>query len=145
MHEAIDDAGGWWCRHEQGAARLRSEDAVAGRLLCPECGMEWRCWPAARVAKPVIEGRPSPTGALRVLDIDRVVAAVRAAAPDVVIRAWEQPHAADDDGLWRFSRGDRSVQIESSTGGVPFLVETDDGARDGGAVEDVVAAILAAL
>jgi hypothetical protein len=58
---------------------------------------------------------------------------VRAEVPDV---EWEQlwvSHAADDDGLWFFRRRGQqwwTVQIESSTGNCPFLIEGNgDGER----------------
>ncbi len=66
-------------------------------------------------------------------DLDEVIRLVRLRLPEV---AWQQvpvSHAADDDGLWFFWgptwRGE--VQIESSTGTCPFVVETDkhDGRR----------------
>jgi hypothetical protein len=34
-------------------------------------------------------------------------------------------HPADDDGIWFFRNGDVEVQIESSTGNCPFLIESN--------------------
>ena len=61
-------------------------------------------------------------------DLQRIVQGVTAALPDV---EWDQlrvSHAADDDGLWFFwrrGRRDDELQIESSSGASPFLIETN--------------------
>ncbi len=60
-------------------------------------------------------------------DIEELIGLVRARLPNV---EWEQlsvTHTADDDGLWFFWIPSRpgEVQIESSSGACPFLVETD--------------------
>jgi hypothetical protein len=63
-------------------------------------------------------------------DLRQIIDGVHRALPDV---EWEQlpvKWAADDDGLWFFWRKGRmgeDVQIESSSGTCPFLIET---ARD---------------
>ena len=58
-------------------------------------------------------------------DIDEIIRRVSAALPQV---EWEQLRVkhpgADDDGLWFLDHGERSVQIESSSGMCPFLIET---------------------
>ena len=65
-------------------------------------------------------------------DIDLTIAALERALPGL---RWEQLHVAhpgaDDDGLWFFSHPAASgeVQLESSTGELPFLLEGDDGAE----------------
>jgi hypothetical protein len=60
-----------------------------------------------------------------VRDIDEIIRRVTATLPQV---EWEQLHVkhpgADDDGLWFFDHGERSAQIESSSGMCPFLIES---------------------
>src|SRR5690349_13257751 len=62
------------------------------------------------------------------LDIFRVIESVEALIPGV---RWTQLQVnnpdADDDGIWFFWLGDKpgDVQLESSTGMLPFLAETD--------------------
>ncbi len=66
-------------------------------------------------------------------DIDQIAAAVRAALAEVVITQLRVSHPADDDGIWWFALPGRDddIQLESTTGMCPFLVETD--ARSGAA------------
>lgn len=62
-------------------------------------------------------------------DIDSVIDQVRRAFPEIVCEQLRVAHpGADDDGLWFFSHPGRGgeVQLESSTGDLPFLVEGDD-------------------
>jgi hypothetical protein len=60
-------------------------------------------------------------------DIEDIVRGVRVRLPEATCEQLSVSHAADDDGLWFFSLpgSDREVQIESSTGRCPFLVETN--------------------
>jgi len=61
-------------------------------------------------------------------DIDRLIAKVRRDYPDVAVEQLRVSHpGADDDGLWFFKHPSTSseVQVESSTGAVPFLIESD--------------------
>ena len=62
-------------------------------------------------------------------DIDAVISELRRAHPEIAVERLAVRHpGADDDGLWFFThpgaRGE--VQVESSTGAAPFLVESDD-------------------
>jgi hypothetical protein len=83
-------------------------------------------------------------------DLQRIVEGVVGELPDV---EWEQlqvSHPADDDGLWFFWRpGQRNndVQIESSSGACPFLIETnrDDERRYGYTPDEVVRTIVTLL
>lgn len=61
-------------------------------------------------------------------DIDRIVQEVRERLPEVVVEQLQVPHPADDDGLWFFSLPGigKNIQIESSLGECPFIVETDE-------------------
>ena len=83
-------------------------------------------------------------------DIDRVITELRRAYPNIVCEQLHVAHpGADDAGLWFFthptSRGE--VQLESSTGAVPFLVEgTDSPERDmAPTVAEAVALVAARL
>jgi len=60
-------------------------------------------------------------------DIERIIDRVSAMRPNVAISQLQVSHEADDDGLWFFRRRDTvgEVQIESSSGDCPFLVESD--------------------
>jgi hypothetical protein len=65
-------------------------------------------------------------------DIDRVIAKLKTTYPMMTVEQLRVAHpGADDDGLWFFRHPDSpiEVQLESSTGAAPFLVESDDGAR----------------
>jgi hypothetical protein len=82
-------------------------------------------------------------------DLHQIIEGVSAVLPDV---EWEQQlvtHPADDDGLWFFWRSRRQddVQIESSTGSCPFLIETsfDDERRWAETPEDAVRTIVSLL
>ena len=61
-------------------------------------------------------------------DIDQFTDALRRAYPEITIERLRvaQP-GADDDGLWSVNhpRAFAEVQVESSTGDVPFLIESD--------------------
>jgi hypothetical protein len=61
-------------------------------------------------------------------DIDQVVRALRSAYPTLAVEQLRVTHpCADDDGLWffRHPRCPTDVQLESSTGAAPFLIESD--------------------
>lgn len=60
-------------------------------------------------------------------DIDLIIERMRSAVPDVEITQMHKVHAADDDGLWWFRRPGKSIQIESSSHSLPFLIEHDGG------------------
>ena len=63
-------------------------------------------------------------------DIDEVIQEVRRRLPGVRCERLKTKHPADDSGLWFFDLGPpdskRTVQVESSNGMLPFLVEYDD-------------------
>jgi hypothetical protein len=64
-----------------------------------------------------------------VRDIDILIQSMNAIYPTVRVRQLEVSHpGADDDGLWFFQEPESKleVQIESSTGMCPFLVETNE-------------------
>jgi hypothetical protein len=82
-------------------------------------------------------------------DLAAILEGVRQELPQV---QWEQlavAHAADDDGLWFLflPDGTHDVQIESSSGMCPLVVETSrsDGRRTGSSVSEVVDIIVAWL
>jgi len=62
-------------------------------------------------------------------DIDAIIRQLRLAQPNVRIEQLKVAHpGADDDGIWFFHHPatDVEVQLESSTGNCPFLVESTD-------------------
>jgi hypothetical protein len=62
-------------------------------------------------------------------DVDRVIELLRRVHPGVSVRRLEVTHPGkDDDGLWFFEQPDSEfeVQIESSNGMCPFLIETEE-------------------
>ena len=58
-------------------------------------------------------------------DVDRIIDEVTASLPGVLFEQLRVTHAADDDGMWFFQLpvDGNEVQIESSTGDCPFLIE----------------------
>jgi|tagenome__1003787_1003787.scaffolds.fasta_scaffold12761306_1 hypothetical protein len=87
-------------------------------------------------------------------EIDEIIKRVEIRVPNVEVHQLHVSHpGADDDGLWFFNLlGDRQhdIQIESSSGQCPFIVEhsgmrsTSD-ALTMGSVEEVVDAIVSYL
>jgi len=64
-----------------------------------------------------------------VRDIDKLIAQVRRDYPSVAVEQLRVSHpGADDDGLWFFKHPGtlNEVQVESSTGAAPFLVESNE-------------------
>jgi hypothetical protein len=62
-------------------------------------------------------------------DIDQIIERVKRLIPDVKVQQLQVSHpGADDDGLWYFSLPGivKDIQIESTYGMCPFLVEHDD-------------------
>ena len=62
-------------------------------------------------------------------DVDQIINRVRNICPAVEIQQLKvRPPGADDDGLWFFNQPGSpfEVQIESSSGMCPFVVETDE-------------------
>jgi hypothetical protein len=79
-------------------------------------------------------------------DIDLIMEQLTANVPGIRIEQLKVPHpGADDDGLWFINLQDREqqVQIESSEGSCPFLIESDFNNERlyGYTVEEVVATI----
>jgi hypothetical protein len=60
-------------------------------------------------------------------DIDRIIALVRSRLPLVSVVQWHKARPGDDDGVWwfRLPGAARDIQLESSFGTCPFLVEHD--------------------
>jgi hypothetical protein len=61
-------------------------------------------------------------------DIDTIIAALKERYPPILVKQLQVAHpGADDDGLWFFKHTDSRfvVQLESSQGVFPFVVETD--------------------
>ena len=76
-------------------------------------------------------------------DIDLIIAEMTRQYPNVSVQQLQVKHPGnDDDGLWFFWQSDRSgeVQIESSPGFCPFLIETDenDSRAEGKSVVEVI-------
>jgi hypothetical protein len=101
-------------------------------LRCPDCGTYWRVWVKRQIARPSIDSKAKMRkqtmpkylhAPLR--DIDHIIAAVFIALPDVNVVQHQQPHLADDEGLWFFDLLDpkKDIQLESSTGMCPFIIE----------------------
>jgi hypothetical protein len=59
-------------------------------------------------------------------DIDEIKRRIGAAHPRVRVEHLRATHPADDDGLWFFRVGIVEVQLESSSGDCPFLVESSE-------------------
>lgn len=59
-------------------------------------------------------------------DIDVIIQRMREAHPEVRVEQLQVRHPADDDGIWFFSHSQSpfEVQLESSFGVCPFLIET---------------------
>jgi len=64
-------------------------------------------------------------------DIEKISNVLRTTYPDIVIEQLTVLHpGADDDGIWYFRRsgGSTEIQLESSSGNCPFLVESSGAA-----------------
>jgi hypothetical protein len=61
-------------------------------------------------------------------DIFHIIEKVRQILPDVEVQQEQKIHPADDDGIWYFYLPgvEQNIQIESSFGWCPFIVETDE-------------------
>ena len=61
-------------------------------------------------------------------DVDRIIIAVKARLPDAEVLQLHVKHPGDDDGVWTFYIPgiDGDVQIDSSYGQCPFLVDNTD-------------------
>jgi len=82
-------------------------------------------------------------------DIDRLIAQMRRDYPGVRVEQLRVAHpGADDDGLWFFKHPGSSneVQVESSTGAAPFLVESDqEEPADAATIDQALGLIVARL
>ena len=75
-------------------------------------------------------------------DIDLVIAAVAGKYPGTTVEQLTVSHPADDDGIWYFRRAGfgLEVNVESSAGMLPFLVESNgtDQANHASTIEEAV-------
>jgi hypothetical protein len=78
-------------------------------------------------------------------DIGSIIEQVRNRLPNVTAMPVHMTHPADDDGIWwiLLPNVERDIQIESSLGNCPFMIEHDDMHSTAGAiaahnVDDVV-------
>ena len=86
-------------------------------------------------------------------DIDTVIERVRALHPDAVVEQLKVVHpGSDDDGLWyfRLPKERKEIQVESSTGDAPFIIEhsgmkTSSDAISGASVDEAVREVSAYL
>jgi hypothetical protein len=79
-------------------------------------------------------------------DIDLIIEQLAASVPGARIEQLKVSHpGADDDGLWFINIPDeeKQVQIESSEGSCPFLIESNfnDERFEGHTVQEVVATV----
>jgi len=61
-------------------------------------------------------------------DFDRIIAGVKERLPTIQVQQLQVAHPADDDGLWFFwfTGTGKHIQLESSSGMCPFLIEHSD-------------------
>ncbi len=61
-------------------------------------------------------------------DIDSIIEQVQRRVPNVTVAQSRKRHPADDDGIWWFNlpNAAREIQIESSSGNCPFMIEHDE-------------------
>lgn len=83
-------------------------------------------------------------------DIEKIVQLVKNRIPDVNIEQLRVTHPADDNGIWFFWMSDTAgddIQIESSYGKCPFLIETNRNGhrRIGNTIEETVGIICSHL
>ena len=82
-------------------------------------------------------------------DIDRIIEQLSKVRPDISVSQLQVTHPADDDGIWFFRIGTskHEVQLESSFGVFPFLVETDvdDSRNMANSVDEAIAFIVGFL
>jgi hypothetical protein len=81
--------------------------------------------------------------------IDHVIDAIRSTLPGARVEQLKVKFPADDDGLWfvNHPNSDVEVNIESSTGELPFLIENsrNDARVTANSLDDTVAAVATAL
>jgi hypothetical protein len=80
-------------------------------------------------------------------DIEEIRRRLLSAHPQVVVQQLQVSHPADDDGLWFFRATSVEVQLESSSGNCPFLVESSHGPlrRVVNSIDEAVAALVEEL
>jgi hypothetical protein len=84
-------------------------------------------------------------------DIDQIVANAQQQIPEVIVSQLQKKFVSDDDGIWWFTLPGvrQNIQLESSSGNCPFLVETDEQsshqARMAQTVEEAVGMIVSYL
>jgi len=99
---------------------------------CLTCGTYWRVWLEERIARPSIDWSPKlfkkKCGRAPALDIDRVLALVREAVPDLILTQYKEPDLAEDEGTWIFylANIENDATLESPTGMCPFIAEHSD-------------------
>jgi hypothetical protein len=78
-------------------------------------------------------------------DIDDIISLLRERFPALKVVQMHKTHPADDDGLWwfRLPGVTKDIQVESSTGNCPLIIESSDDrsavdARTGRSVDEVV-------
>ena len=77
-------------------------------------------------------------------DIDQIIQLLKVQVPGTDVEQLRVLHpGADDDGLWFIKVPNRSeqIQLESSEGICPFIVESDAEVARGHTVEEVVATV----
>ena len=79
-------------------------------------------------------------------DIDQIIERLKAELPGVHVTQLKASHpGADDDGLWfiKIPGKDGGVQIESSHGTCPFLIESDvsDEKLQGRSIDEVISTV----
>jgi hypothetical protein len=79
-------------------------------------------------------------------DIDQIIERLKAELPGVQVTQLQVSHpGADDDGLWfiKIPGRDGDVQIESSHGTCPFIIESDFSSETfhGHSVDEVVSTV----
>jgi hypothetical protein len=151
----VDDDGTWVCEHAdcQGKTSPPARLTIEGlniepysrlenpryALRCSKCGTNWRIWKKFRVAKwyAANPGRPvclkdatstaSPLRRIHAKDIDEILKRVGFNHPTATVWQLADTYPADDDGIWFIGRagGGEEIQLESSSGNCPFLIEED--------------------
>lgn len=82
-------------------------------------------------------------------DVDTIIEQLKGAVPGIQIKQLQVTHPADDDGIWFITVPGKSgeVQIESSSGICPFLIESsyNDATHKGATIEEVVTIVRSIL
>ncbi len=81
-------------------------------------------------------------------DIDLIVEKVKEQLPEIKVSQLQKSHPADDDGIWWFSLPgvEKDIQIESSFGNCPFIIETNElcceNARQSNSIDEIVVMVV---